>query len=908
NDTIGALGLNGTLAGTGTLTASQYQLTGATVNANLGTGAVFNLGGTSTLNGTAAGDVSVQAGTLALGAADRLADAANVVVASGATLDIGAFNDTIGALGLNGTLAGTGTLTASQYQLTGATVNANLGTGAVFNLGGTSTLNGTAAGDVSVQAGTLALGGANRLADTATVVVASGATLDLGANSDTIAALALGGTLAGTGTLTAGQYQLTDATVNANLGAGTLVNMAGTSVLNGTAAAGTVTVQDGTLRLGASDRLADNAVLGVAAGATFDLATYNETVASLAGTGTIALGTGRLTLNSASSTGFGGSITGSGTLDKQGLGTLTLAGTFATTGRFDVSAGTLAFSGSTQGGIRVQGGTLIGGGTLAGALTVNSGSFSPGGLATGALGAINPIGSFTVGSLVATGGTLLFDFGGIGLNFASDTIRVNGTATLSGGTVQVNALTAAASDYRFNQLYTIVQANSLTGTFANGSVFATVASNPNLKWRLRYDLVANAVVLQVQKNMEFTDGVAPGDVNTLAVANALGNSTTGNASDQWAATLNSITALSTGERVAAFKSFSGEALADVSTATISANNLFTDLLRQRVGDGSDALIGGGFAGASLADVRTTGTAGNSFASALSGATLPGTGSEEAGNGGIWGQVYGGYQKLLGDGVHAGLDTTMAGVAMGVETRMDGFTAGVAGGVAQIDADMDSRYSTVSGNQYQLGGYLSYDAGVAFVAASGSWYSSDLNSKRTLIVGSTTALATGDIHSTGYSVGVTGGFRTEFANGLRLALIGTASKVRDQRDGFTENATGGLGLEMASANRDLFTAGAELRLGAKVKTGAGMAMPWVSMGVRYNSGDLDTVGNLRFSGAPAGTGSFAVEGVRIAPVLGMLGVGIDARASRNVRLGIALEGSAGENTREGRASVRVKIGF
>ncbi|MEP9361313.1 autotransporter outer membrane beta-barrel domain-containing protein, partial [Sphingomonas sp. KR3-1] len=332
------------------------------------------------------------------------------------------------------------------------------------------------------------------------------------------------------------------------------------------------------------------------------------------------------------------------------------------------------------------------------------------------------------------------------------------------------------------------------------------------------------------------------------------------------------------------------------------------LLRQRVGDGSDALVGGGFAGASLADVRTTTTAGGSFASSLAGASLPGAADGDNSRGGIWGQVYGGYQKLLGDRVHAGVENTTAGVAMGVETRIDGFTAGVAGGVAQIDSDMDSRYSTVSGNQYQLGGYLSYDAGVAFIAASGSWYSSDLNSKRTLVIGTATALATGDIHADGYSVGVTGGFRTELGKGLRLALIGSASKVRNQQDGFTENATGGLGLQMAAANRDLFTAGGELRLGATVKTGSGTAMPWVSMGVRYNSGDLDTLGNVRFSGAPAGTGSFGVQGVRIAPVLGTLGVGIDARASKNVRLGIALEGSAGDNTREGRASVRVKIGF
>jgi outer membrane autotransporter protein len=229
-------------------------------------------------------------------------------------------------------------------------------------------------------------------------------------------------------------------------------------------------------------------------------------------------------------------------------------------------------------------------------------------------------------------------------------------------------------------------------------------------------------------------------------------------------------------------------------------------------------------------------------------------------------------------------------------------------VAQIDSDINSRGSTVSGNQYQLGGYASYDAGSLFIAASGSWYSGDFDSRRTLSLGGTTSLATGYISSKGYSFGLTGGVRTELGNGLRLALIGSASKVHDERDGFNESAAGGLGLQVASASRDLFTASGELRLGAKVKTGAGEAMPWVSMGVRYNSGDLDTLGAMRFAGAPTGTGSFGVSGVRMAPVLGTLGVGIDARASKNVRLGVALEGAAGENTREGRASVRVKIGF
>ncbi|WP_163769006.1 hypothetical protein, partial [Providencia stuartii] len=74
---------------------------------------------------------------LTLGAANRIADTATLNVGTGATFNLGNFNETVGLAGIAGTLAGTGTLTAGQYQLTGATVNANLGNGALFNLGGT---------------------------------------------------------------------------------------------------------------------------------------------------------------------------------------------------------------------------------------------------------------------------------------------------------------------------------------------------------------------------------------------------------------------------------------------------------------------------------------------------------------------------------------------------------------------------------------------------------------------------------------------------------------------------------------------------------------------------------------------------------------------------------------------------
>src|SRR6185503_6926217 len=252
-----------------------------------------------TLSGsnTYSGATNVNVGTLALGANNVLADTTPVTVASGATLDMGTFSDTVGSLTLNsGSLNGSGTLTAATYDLNGGTVNANLGAGTLNQLSNTTTLNGTAdAATVNVNGGTLALGADDRLNDTATVTVASAATLDMGTFSDTVGSFTLNsGSLNGSGTLTASTYDLNGGTVNADLGAGTLNQLSNTTTLNGTAGAGTVNVAGGTLALGSNDRLADSATVTVASAATLNMSTFSDTV-------------GSFTLNS-------GSLNGSGTL------------------------------------------------------------------------------------------------------------------------------------------------------------------------------------------------------------------------------------------------------------------------------------------------------------------------------------------------------------------------------------------------------------------------------------------------------------------------------------------------------------------------------------------------------------------------------------------------------------------
>ncbi len=337
-ETVGGLTLAGTVAGNGTLTAATYTLNSGTVLANLGAGALTS-SGNSRIDGTsAAGSLTVASGTLQLGAADRLADAANVSVAQGATLSLNG-SDTVATLALAGTLSGSGTLTASTTTLDGGTASADLGTGTLVSRGA-SRLNGSsAAGTVTVDGGTLTLGAANRLADTAAVAVASGATLALDA-ADTVGSLALAGTLSGSGTVTAANTALDGGRLLANLGVGALTSR-GNSSITGTAAVGSVTVQAGTLTLAGAQRLTAAPAVQVAAGGTLVMG-GDQVFGTLAGQGELGLGAFTLASGSGGDSTFAGLLSGSGGLIKQGsASTFTLTGASSYSGVTRVAAGTL---------------------------------------------------------------------------------------------------------------------------------------------------------------------------------------------------------------------------------------------------------------------------------------------------------------------------------------------------------------------------------------------------------------------------------------------------------------------------------------------------------------------------------------------------------------------------------------
>jgi autotransporter-associated beta strand protein len=211
SDTVGSFGITGgalTTTNDATLTAATYTLQGGTVGANLGTGTATASTGTTALNGTLGGNLTVNGGTVNLGSANRLADGASVTVSSSGTLGLGANNDTISSFTLRNTatLGGSGTLTAATYSLQGGTVTAGLGAGAITVTTGTTTLGSAgrlnAASTLAVDSGQLNLGGAETVAG----LSGSGGTVNLQAHTLT-AAIASGtntyaGAITGTGGLT----------------------------------------------------------------------------------------------------------------------------------------------------------------------------------------------------------------------------------------------------------------------------------------------------------------------------------------------------------------------------------------------------------------------------------------------------------------------------------------------------------------------------------------------------------------------------------------------------------------------------------------------------------------------------------------------------------------------------------
>ena len=438
SETIGALSGSGSvLLGSSTLTVGGSE---STVFSGVisGSGALAKTGSqTLTLSGanTYTGGTTLGAGELIIGSDSAIGS--GTLSINSAWLSISAPITLANAIVINGALSITSpAAVALSGDISGAGGLIKTGSG-TLTLSGRNTFNNGA----RLQEGTLALSGGAALADSCYLVVVAGTQLCLN-DSETLGALDGGGAV----TLGANTLTLSRAGGNAAVfsgaieGDGALVKAGGgTQVLSGdNTFTGGLTIDGGELQLTGGAALADSTAVCVNANGRLQLFA-NETIGTLTGAGTVALGANTLTVSETSDTSFSGAITGTGGLTKSGVGTLTLVGTNSYTGATTVNAGTLE---------------LASGAAIAdtGALTV----------ATGAtlkinndetIGALAGAGSVELGSSTLTvGGSESTVFSGV-ISGSGELVKTgSGTLTLSGANSYTGKTTISAGELIANRV------------------------------------------------------------------------------------------------------------------------------------------------------------------------------------------------------------------------------------------------------------------------------------------------------------------------------------------------------------------------------------------------------------------------------------------------------------------------
>ncbi|NBV35292.1 MAG: hypothetical protein EBR81_16255, partial [Proteobacteria bacterium] len=363
------------------------------------------------------------------------------VTVNGGELALGTTAQTVGALFLSGGAINGGVLTGTSYTVEAGTIGTVL-SGALVALTkndvGTVLLNGSNqyGGGTTLNAGTLLLGSSERLLDSGSVTL-NGGVFDLANYSETIGMLTLRGGSVINGSLFASVFNLEVGTVNTVFsGAAKVVKTTGglVDLLSANTYSGGTEIYDGTLRLGANNRLPVTGALTVFGGA-LELNSYTQSV------GTVRLSNGVISGGTLTGTSYvvevgtiSAVLAGSGvTLTKSEIGSVLLSAVNTYTGTTTVGGGTLSLG--VDNALALGTSVVVSGGALAlgtttqsvAALTLNGGLLS-GGTLTGTSYAVN---AGTISTVLAGGSIVLTKSEG-------GTVLLTGANTYGGGTV-VNA-------------------------------------------------------------------------------------------------------------------------------------------------------------------------------------------------------------------------------------------------------------------------------------------------------------------------------------------------------------------------------------------------------------------------------------------------------------------------------------
>jgi fibronectin-binding autotransporter adhesin len=751
-------------------------------------------------------------------------------------------------------------------------------------------------GAVTVKAGTLADGGSNSSLGAGTsVALNNGSVLSYtggvassnrtwmfdGAttvSNDGTGGLSLSGAASfsaggvGTDTLTlGGGYGGANTFSGAISGSGNLASSGtGTWVLTGAnTRTGTITVDSGTLRAGSASAFGTTTAVAVNGG-TLDLNGFNLVATRLAGTGgTVALGSGSLTVNSASGTAsFAGGITGTGgSLTKLGAGTLTLTGSNSYTGATSIGGGTLALDFTAAGApasniisnastLNMAGGTLrVTGSTgqtqsfAATNITAASNTIAGAGAVTLNLGAINRSAGLvnfvlpTTGNIITTPSTVLGGWATVTSGTTSDYAQVDASGNIVARTTYANK--DNAGDWATGDVV------SDEGGAANTPYGGTVVSNVQLGG-LKYTAATNSTV-----NIGSTLGVDGTIIVSASVGNAVQTITGGQ-----------LTGPAGGGALGILQNSTGAGPLTIASTIVDARFSVTGLTKAGVGrvvlSGLNTYTGGTTVSGGMLSVNSIANGGQASAIgastnassnlAIEGATLQYTGTSTSSDRGFTLATNGAVTAGTIDVTQAGTNLQFSGVVAGTDnagltkTGLGTLTLSNAGntyaGVTTVNRGSLAVSTLANGGANSSIGAASSDASNLVLQGGGELE----------YIGGTAS------SNRGFTLGAGGGAIDVAQNTTTLTLSGLATGA----GALTKNGAGTLVLSGTNdytgttVSAGILRAGSTSAFGAgpmTVNTGATLDLAGFSSAV----GRLDGTGNVLLGSATLtvrGSGSFA----------------------------------------------------
>jgi YVTN family beta-propeller protein/autotransporter-associated beta strand protein len=676
--------------------------------------------------------------------------------------------------------------------------NALLAAGFTFKANTSGALNCTLASGPTgspgpvFTGGTLQIAGANIVSALPIVLQAAGGTVDTNGNNAT-----LSGAISGPGGMT-------------KIGAGTLT-LSGSSTYTGA-----TSVNAGTLQAGAVNAFSPFSAFTVASGATLNLASFNQTIGSLAGPGSVTLGSAMLTTgNDNTSTTFSGTILGTGGLSKIGAGTLVFTGNNTYTGPTTISAGTLQLgngsaSGSLAGDVvnnsifainrsdtftfgnvisgsgafqqngtgttsltaantysgptTVNAGTLVVDGSIANsAVTVASGALLTG---TGTVGAATILsgGMFAPGPLTTPGtmtvaGNLAFQSGALYLvqvnpsNASSANVVAGGSASLA-GTV---GATFASGSY-VSRTFTILSA----GGGLNGTTFNTLATSnlpAGFTANLSYtgsDVILNLTATLGQPSGPSALGTGGLSINQKNVANALNNFF--NSGGGLPPAFVSIFGLTGGNLGNALSQLSGEAATGAQKVGFQLTDQFLNLMLDPFVDGRSGVGGADHPALGFAPERDTMPPDIALAYAAVLKAAPKAVPTHEPRWTVWGGAYGGSNRTTGDVAVIGshdLSATTAGFAGGFDYHLSrDSVVGLAFAGGGTNWSLAQGLGGGKSDAFQTGLYGATKSGPAYLAAAFAFANHWMSTDRLAFGDHLTA----DFNAQSYGGRLEGGYR------------------------------------------------------------------------------------------------------------------------------------------------------